>query len=84
MSFQVESQAVEDRRDDFGRLDRSIGGHSRRSDRCADDAATLHAAAGEVAGKALRPVIAAAGGFTCGVRPNSARLQTSVFSSMPR
>ena len=43
------------------RLDRPIGRHGADRIAAADDAAALHAAAGEVARKALRPVVAPAG-----------------------
>ncbi len=66
LGFEVEAEAVEDRRGDVGRLDGPVGGHGPQWVARADDAPALDPAAGEADGEAKRPVVAAAGGVDAG------------------
>ena len=61
MGFEIEAEAVENRRDDFSRFDWSFDWISADFIAFADDASAFHSASGEGNGPALRPMIAAAG-----------------------
>lgn len=60
------TETVVDRGDDFGGCDRSLGGETADGVALADDLAAPDAAAREVNGPALRPVVATAGRIHAG------------------
>src|SRR5947207_1654972 len=62
-AFHVEAEAMENCRDDFGRLDGALDRHRADWIAAADDPAPFHAAPGEADRPALRPVVAASSGI---------------------
>ena len=85
LGLEIQTQAMEDRRGDIRRLDGPVGRDGTDGVAGPDHAASLDASPGETdtvkqSGQWSRPPA----GLTRGVRPNSARLQTSVESSIPR
>src|SRR5687767_14653139 len=61
IDFRIQSQAMEDRRHNLGRLDRPFGGHARNRIAASNDSSALHATAGEINRPALWPVISPTG-----------------------
>ena len=84
MRFQIQAQAVENRRHDLRGFDGPLHRVTADFIALADNTPAFHTAAGEINRPAIRPMIASARRIDLNVRPNSARLQTSVESNMPR